>query len=173
MLKASRIALVLPRRLTYKDQLQLSMKPLEENFIIPHAKSIKVFLFTLVTVPHSTFPILATWTIALVIVSYTKYIANIKDPFHVFSGTFLPFPASGNVWLSLPILMPQSPLISLLQLSQGMCSGMPLTSQICAHTVLAELLLVLILFSLLFFSWERSCHHLKTGITGRNHVEVL
>lgn len=47
------------RRLTYKDQLQFSMKPLEKKFIIPHSKSIKVLVFTLVTVRHSTFPTLA------------------------------------------------------------------------------------------------------------------
>ena len=31
----------------------------------------------------------------------------------------------------------------------------------------------LILFSLFFSSWERSCHHLKSGRSGRNHVELL
>lgn len=74
-----------------------------------------------------------------------------------FLGTFLPFPASRNVWSSRPLLMPQSQRISLLQLSHGMRSGIPLTFQICTHTVLAEALLFFsnTVFSFLFLLGER------------------
>lgn len=90
-----------------------------------------------------------------------------------FLGTFLPFPASRNVWSS-GLLISPSPLISLLQLSHGTCSGIPLTFQICTHKMLAE---VLLFFSNTIFSFllhlGEELSSLKNRENWRNHVEVL
>jgi len=67
--------------------------------------------------------------------------------------------------------MLQSPLLSLLQMSRGTRSGIPLTFQTCTHTVLAEVLLFFsnTIFSFLFLlgeelssfeiweKWQKSC----------------
>lgn len=70
--------------------------------------------------------------------------------------------------------MSPSPLISLLQLSHGMCSGIPLTFQICTHKMLAE---VLLFFSNTIFSFllhlGEELSSLKNWENWRNHVEVL
>lgn len=159
--------------MTCIGQLQLDIKPLEENLFRIHHTESKVFLFTwlqssLPTCPHLQFKLELYWSCSL------SMLQKSKTPSMATTGYCGHFSAlscfKDHHDLSLCLNLQSFPCFSC-PMGYTLLSPCPSKSTLtkCSPKYAYSSLMP---FSL-FFSQERSCHDLNTGSNGRNHVELL